>query len=130
MDSTESVFEFQRPSHISSCVIPVTKCLSLLEESKEKEPEQESQGSDKAFSMARMGCFDDWQIYDGIISFVCPLMSVCTLGLWQTPCPVDTSSWVSKKGNGLLKWLLTEFLPINFFPYCLHHRKIGTFVSE
>lgn len=30
-----------------------------------------------------MGCFDDRQIYDGIISFVCPVMSVCTLGLQQ-----------------------------------------------
>lgn len=51
MESTEPD-EFQCPSHISSSVIPMTKRLLLLEERKEKEPEQETQWVDKAFVMA------------------------------------------------------------------------------
>lgn len=61
------------PSHISSCVTAVTTCLSLLQGRREKQLEQESRGSDWASAEVWTGCFDDRQIYDGIISFVCPV---------------------------------------------------------
>lgn len=108
-------FECQCPiSHFKLC--DCGDSMSVSSWGKERETAGAGdQGSDEAFAKVWTGCFDDRQIYDGIISFVCPVMSVCTLSLQQLLVLWTFPAGFQRKEMVLLKWLLTEFLLINFF---------------